>query len=118
MAEKLFKEEDLEIAIAFLEQKGCLPANSRKKVDVDAYLDNGGNSIVVVSSKKRPGVLKDILSQNVLSVYEIRANEDYEVLTTLKNAYRPVVVPRDVYYPDFKEEYLAKKEAETPKPEM
>ena len=109
---KLFTKEDLEIVISFLESKGCLPANSRKKLDVEAYLDNGGNSIVVVSSKKRPGVLKSILSQKVISVFEVRANEDYEVLTNASGSSEPKVIARDIYYPDFKEEYLQNQKAE------
>lgn len=115
---KLFNEDDLEVAVAFLEEKGCLTKNSQKKLDVEAYLDNGGNSIVVVSSKKRPGFLKSVLNQKVLAVYEIRANEDYSVLVQLPGSYEPLTVERNVYYPHFKEAYLeSKKEQQNAEPE-
>ena len=108
----LFKEEDFEVAVPFLEAKGILQKDSRKKLDVETYLDNGGNSLVVVSSKKRPNFLKSVMSQKVLAVYEIRANEDYSVLIQLPEAHEPVYANRDIYYPHFKEEYLEKQKAE------
>lgn len=108
----LFNKEDLNIAISFLEAKGCLQKNSQKKLDVESYLDNGGNSIVVVSSKKRPGILKNVFSQKILAVYEIRANEDYSVLIQLPSAHEPIYANRDIYYPHFKQEYLKNQNAE------
>ena len=114
----LFKNEDLEVAVAFLEEKGCLPKNSNKKLDVESYLDNNGNSIVVVVSKKRPGLLKGVLSQKVIATYEIRANEDYSVLGQIPGAYEPVSIARDIYYPDFKQEYNEQKEAQNVQPEQ
>ena len=105
---KLFTEEDFDIAVSFLEEKKVLQKNSRKKYEIETYLDNGGNSLVVVSSKKRPALLKNLLDQKVLAVYEIRANEDYSVVISLPNASEPAYANRDIYYPHFKQEYLSK----------
>ena len=103
---KKFTKEDLKIIIPFLETKGCIPQNSQKKLDIETYLDNGDNSIVVVVYKKRPTVLKSLLNEKVLATIEVRANEDYTVLIQNAGANEPHYAERTVYYPHFKEEYL------------